>query len=266
LLVTQGVAGIKVAPRGWLDRLAAACSGDGRALGPVLLAEIRREAERLMLIERQIKQVEAAQHRALQEDTALATGARALKCLKGIGETFSSGLMHEAFWRDFQNRRQVGGSFGLVPWPWDSGDVHRDQPISKVGNRRARTLAIECAWMWVHHQPDSALKPLVAGALRPGQQAPAQDRHRRPGPQADGGAVALSDTGPDPRRCGAQIDTAPSNQDPGPIGAGLCTGWGRAAAALGRASGTWERKSRPSRSALQKAAFGDRLEAGTDIR
>jgi transposase len=65
--------------------------------------------------------------------------------------------MHEAFWRDFDNRRQVGASFGLVPWPWDSGDVHRDRPISKVGNRRARTLAIECAWMWVFHQPSSTL-------------------------------------------------------------------------------------------------------------
>jgi len=157
LLATQGVAEVKLGTRGWMERVEAARSGDGRALGPVLLAETRREAERLLLVERQIKEVEAAQHRALQEDTALAAGARTLKRLKGIGEIFSSGLMHEAFWRDFRNRRQVGGSFGLVPWPWDSGDVHRDQPISKVGNRRARTLAIECAWMWVHHQPDSAL-------------------------------------------------------------------------------------------------------------
>ena len=96
-------------------------------------------------------------HAALQEDTALAAGGRALIRLKGIGECFSTELMHEAFWRDFENRRQVGGSFGLTPWPWASGEVSRDQPISKVGNRRARTLAIECAWMWVYHQPDSAL-------------------------------------------------------------------------------------------------------------
>jgi transposase len=65
--------------------------------------------------------------------------------------------VHEAFWRNFENRRQVGGAFGLTPRPWDSGDRHTDQPISKVGNRRARTLAIECAWMWTLHQPDSAL-------------------------------------------------------------------------------------------------------------
>jgi transposase len=35
--------------------------------------------------------------------------------------------------------------------------VHLDQPISRAGNKRARTLAIECAWMWTIHQPDSAL-------------------------------------------------------------------------------------------------------------
>lgn len=157
LLAAQGVSGIKVGTRGWLDQLAHARTGDGRPLGAALVEEVRREAERLLLIERQIKEVEAAQRAALKEDTPLAADARRLQRFKGIAETFSSGLMHEAFWRDFRNRRQVGGSFGLVPWPWDSGDVHLDQPISKAGNRRARTLAIECAWMWVHHQPDSAL-------------------------------------------------------------------------------------------------------------
>jgi transposase len=157
LLATQGVTEIKPGTRGWLDRLDGARSGDGRTLGPALMAEIRREAERLSLVEGQISEVEAESRAALDEDTALAAGARMLKRFKGIGEVFSSGLMHEAFWRDFDNRRQVGASFGLVPWPWESGDVHRDRPISKVGNRRGRTLAIECAWMWVFHQPASAL-------------------------------------------------------------------------------------------------------------
>ena len=32
-----------------------------------------------------------------------------------------------------------------------------DQGISKAGNPRARTLAIEIAWLWVRHQPDSTL-------------------------------------------------------------------------------------------------------------
>ena len=60
LLATQGVAGVKVGTRGWLDRLGQARTGDGRPLGPVLLAEIGRQAERLALIVRQVKEVEAA--------------------------------------------------------------------------------------------------------------------------------------------------------------------------------------------------------------
>lgn len=157
LLAAQGVTAIKVGARDWLDRLAAARTGDGRILGVALLAEIRREAGRLALVERQIKEVEVAQHTALKADTALVARACKLKRLRGLGEVFASGLTHEAFWRDFGNRRQVGGAFGLTPWPWDSGDMHSDQPISKVGNRRARTMAIECAWMWTLHQPGSAL-------------------------------------------------------------------------------------------------------------
>ena len=157
LLAAQGVMAVKVGARDWLDRLAVARTGDGRTLGVALLAEIRREAERLALVERQIQEVEAAQRAALNTDTPLVARSCKLKRLKGLGAVFASGLMHEAFWRDFENRRQVGGAFGLTPWPWDSGDRHADQPISKVGNRRARTLAIECAWMWTFHQPDSAL-------------------------------------------------------------------------------------------------------------
>ena len=171
LLAAQGVATIKLGARDWLDRLAVARTGDGRTLGVALLAEIRREADRLALVEREIKEVEAAQQAALKADTTLAATACKLMRLKGLGEVFANGLTHEAFWRDFENRRQVGGAFGLTPWPWDSGDMHSDQPISKVGNRRARTLAVECAWMWTFHQPDSALtqwwrKRFAAGGKR----------------------------------------------------------------------------------------------------
>ncbi|WP_434725504.1 transposase [Mesorhizobium sp. RIZ17] len=144
LLAAQGVTAVKLGARDWLDRLADARTGDGRILGAALLTEIRREAERLALVERQIKAIEVAQHAALKADTTWAAKACKLKRLKGLGEVFASGLMHEAFWRDFANRRQVGGAFGLTPWPWDSGDMLGDEPISKVDNRRARTLAIEC--------------------------------------------------------------------------------------------------------------------------
>src|SRR5256884_6028189 len=51
----------------------------------------------------------------------------------------------------------VGGYVGLAPSPWCSGGTDREQGISKAGNPRARQAAIECAWLWLRHQPDSAL-------------------------------------------------------------------------------------------------------------
>ena len=66
-------------------------------------------------------------------------------------------LVNEAFYRSFDNRRQVGSYFGLTGTPYNSGVTERDQGISKSGNARARTIAIELAWLWVQHQPGSEL-------------------------------------------------------------------------------------------------------------
>jgi transposase len=69
----------------------------------------------------------------------------------------ASRLALELFWRDFNNRREVGSCVGLVPQPYDSGESQVDQGISKQGNRRVRALLIEIAWTWLRYQPDSAL-------------------------------------------------------------------------------------------------------------
>src|SRR3954465_14407012 len=45
----------------------------------------------------------------------------------------------------------------LLLSPWQSGAVRRDQGIAKSGNPRARRTAIELAWLWLRHQPGSAL-------------------------------------------------------------------------------------------------------------
>ena len=55
------------------------------------------------------------------------------------------------------NRRQVAAYGGLAPSPWQSGGFERDQGISKSDNRRLRKTMIEVAWLWLRHQPDSAL-------------------------------------------------------------------------------------------------------------
>jgi transposase len=45
----------------------------------------------------------------------------------------------------------------LPPSPWRSGGIDREQGISKAGNPRARVKAIELAWLWLRHQPESEL-------------------------------------------------------------------------------------------------------------
>lgn len=128
-----------------------------------------REHERLCLIERQIREIEATQAAAVKaaETTARqpeAGGAEGsvgraalLMRLKGVGPIGAMVLSHEVFYRHFDNRREVASYFGLTPSPYASGGKHSDQGIGKAGNPRARTLAIELAWLWVRHQPASVL-------------------------------------------------------------------------------------------------------------
>ena len=51
-------------------------------------------------------------------------------------------LVGEVFYRQFNNRQQVGSYVGLTPSHFQSGASSRDQGISKAGNPKARTLTI----------------------------------------------------------------------------------------------------------------------------
>ena len=77
--------------------------------------------------------------------------------IKGIGPEFAGVLWSEGLFRHFDNRRQVAAYAGLAPTPWQSGSVDREQGVAKSGNPRLRTTLIQLAWLWVRHQPQSAL-------------------------------------------------------------------------------------------------------------
>jgi transposase len=128
---------------------------DGSALPRCLRLRLMRECERLDLVTRQLKELEATLPEQLPEATAHSVAV--LKRLRGIGQVGAHRLVLELFWRRFNNARQVGSCVGLVPQPYDSGQSRVDQGISKQGNRRVRSLLIEMAWMWLRYQPDSAL-------------------------------------------------------------------------------------------------------------
>jgi transposase len=165
LLMTQGIRDFEPTRRDWEARLEALRTPDGQPIRPCLRAELLRECRRLRQVMDMLAEVEAEQKTvAATEDGVAARLAR----LRGIGVTFAAVLGNEVFFRDFRNRREVGAYLGLAPSPWQSGQVERDQGIAKSGNPRARRTAIELAWLWLRHQPGSALarwfRERVAGA------------------------------------------------------------------------------------------------------
>ena len=144
--------------RDWLNWLAAQRDWQGQAVPPRMLSEIRHEHARLMLVR---ERLEALAQQASADPTPgaaqMTERSELLLRLKCLGPAFATTLTNEVFYKDFRNRREVGSYFGLTPSPWQSGGVDRDQGISKAGNPRARCAAIELAWLWLRHQPDSKL-------------------------------------------------------------------------------------------------------------
>lgn len=132
---------------------------DGSALPPGLYARLKRDLERYVLTKLQIHQLEAQR----RELTHIATDpavkqVRQLLQLKGIGMNSAWVFVMEFFsWRGFHNRREIGSLAGLTPTPFQSGESHQEQGISKAGNRRIRAMAIEIAWGWLRYQSESEL-------------------------------------------------------------------------------------------------------------
>jgi transposase len=162
LLFSQGIFGYAPLHRDRRARLEALHTGDGRALPSHLKAQIGRELDRLELLLEQIKAVEAARDALLEAQRVVREAApppalTMLLGLRGIGPEFAAVLWTEAFYRHFANRRQVAAYAGLAATPWRSGAIEHEQGVSKAGNPRLRTKMIQLAWLWVRHQPQSAL-------------------------------------------------------------------------------------------------------------
>ena len=163
LLFAQGIFDYAPLRRDRRKRLEALRTGDGRELPSHLRAQIGRELDRIELLLGQIKAVEAerdallAAARKPASKGAMPDPVTTLLALKGLGANFTAALWSEAFYRQFANRRQVAAYAGLAATPWQSGGVRHEQGVSKAGNPRLRTTMIQLAWLWIRHQPQSAL-------------------------------------------------------------------------------------------------------------
>ncbi len=158
LLFSQGISGYEPLRRNRRARLEELQTGDGRLLPEHLKAQIRRELDRLELLLKQIKAVEDERDALLATKVTTAPAPAAILLnIRGIGPEFAAVLWSEGLFRHFDNRRQVAAYAGLAPTPWQSGAVDREQGVSKSGNPRLRTTLIQLAWLWLRHQPQSAL-------------------------------------------------------------------------------------------------------------
>lgn len=158
LLVGQGVR-LEEIGSGFPDQLNAIRLWDGQPIPEGLKARLQKEFERLQFIRGQIRELEAERVDAIRRSADPEVEmVRQLLRLRGIGLNGAWVNTMEFFaWRDFHNGKEVGGSAGLTPTPYQSGDSSRERGMSKAGNRHVRALAIEIAWGWLRYQPESEL-------------------------------------------------------------------------------------------------------------
>jgi transposase len=132
---------------------------DGSPVPAALRARLEREWEHAQFLRTRIRELERERQRAIAHGHGEALAkVRQLLRLRAVGPGSAWVYVNEFFgWRRFRNRKEVGAAAGLTPTPYQSGDGHREQGISKAGNRHIRAVAIELAWGWLRYQPRSRL-------------------------------------------------------------------------------------------------------------
>jgi len=158
ILIQQGLRINNPSKKKFVHELELLRTWDGRELPPEMQVRLIRVYERLRMVEDQISTLVKEKTQRLKDENARMAQVAQLLRLPGIGPVSSWTFVMEFFgWRRFRNRREVAALAGLTPTPHDSGERLREQGISKAGNRRVRTLAIEIAWAWLRFQPRSKL-------------------------------------------------------------------------------------------------------------
>jgi transposase len=155
LLATQGLR-LEVGPR-FCEALAAAHLWDGSPVPSGLRDRLVQDWLHLHHLEDQLRQLRTAARR-LPADSPAGAQIVQLQTLRGVGPITARVLTSELFaWRQIRNARELGALVGLVPAPYQSGETHRDQGITRAGNTHVRRVLVQLAWGWLQHQPTSAL-------------------------------------------------------------------------------------------------------------
>ena len=123
------------------------------------LCELRRDMARLRFVKDQIKQIERARVRQLEQapEQGPQQMVRLLARVLGIGIETADMLVHEILSRNLRDRRAVARYAGLTGSPDESGQKRREKGLSRAGNARVRRGMIQLAWRFLMFQKTSAL-------------------------------------------------------------------------------------------------------------
>ena len=132
---------------------------EGVPLPPNTLAELRRDMARLGFVVGQIREIEEARQKRLEQRPESGPHAmvRLLARIVGVGVETADLLVHEVLSRPMRDRRAVARYAGLTGSPDESGARRREQGLARPGNARVRRGMIQLAWRFLMFQKESAL-------------------------------------------------------------------------------------------------------------
>src|SRR5947208_8146237 len=128
-------------------------------LPPNVLAELQRDMARLGVVVSQIREIEDARQKGLEQkpDTGPHAMVRLLARIVGVGVETADMLVHEVLSRPLRDRRAVARYAGLTGSPDESGAQRREQGLARAGNARIRRGMVQLAWRFLWFQKRSAL-------------------------------------------------------------------------------------------------------------
>jgi transposase len=158
-LARLGIRSFKPTLRKAADRLATVHTPQGVPLPPNTLAELQRDMARLGVVISQIRQIEEARQKRLeqQHETGPHAMVRLLARIVGVGVETADMLVHEVLSWPMRDRRAVARYAGLTGSPDESGAQRREQGLARAGNARVRRGMIQLAWRFLMFQKESAL-------------------------------------------------------------------------------------------------------------
>ena len=158
-LARLGIRTFKPTLRKAAERLATLHTPEGSPLPPNVSAELQRDMARLGFVISQIKDIEVARQKRLEQEPETGPHAmvRLLARIVGVGIETADMLVHEVLSRRRRDRKAVARYAGLTGAPDESGAKRREQGLAKAGNARVRRGMIQLAWRFLLFQKQSAL-------------------------------------------------------------------------------------------------------------